>query len=250
VALALGTRENVRERAPRPELRLNLLGTVAATSVAVLAYIGALWLHLDIPHNFAGVLFAIAPSCAIPATVLLAVRARAELDEALRAVTAGLTIGCVGMILQLISFRVVSPGGGVFGTSAAGTALLFLLWHLSLPASALASMLGRPRSLRRRIGTAAGILIALLFATATPSSWALVRADGSYELGLVLGELAVIVFSGVVIFIWVRRTGLRPTATRGWITIAMVLSVYDVGLNALGHQRFSDIGGRASPSAG
>ena len=241
MAIALGTRETPRERTPRPELRLNLVGTVAATSLAVLAYIGALLANFDIPHNFSGVLFAIAPSCAIPATVLLAVRARAEQDEALRAVTAGLIIGCVGMILQLISFRVISPGGGIFATSAAGTSLLFLLWHLSLPASALASMLGRPRKLRRRIGAALGIITALLFATVIPSSWALVHADGSYSLVLVLGMISVIVFSGVVIFIWVRHTGLRPTATRGWITIAMLLSVYDVALNALGHQRFSDI---------
>jgi serine phosphatase RsbU (regulator of sigma subunit)/anti-sigma regulatory factor (Ser/Thr protein kinase) len=239
--MALGTRETPRERAPRPELRLNLMGTVAATSFAVLAYIAALLANFAIPHNFSGVLFAIAPSCAIPATVLLAVRARAEQDEALRAVTAGLVIGCVGMILQLISFRVISPGGGVFGTSAAGSSLLFLLWHLSLPASALASMLGRPRKLRRRLGAALGIVVALLFATVTPSSWALMHADGSYSLVLVLAMISVIVFSGVVIVIWVRHTGLRPTATRGWITIAMLLSVYDVALNALGHQRFSDI---------
>jgi serine phosphatase RsbU (regulator of sigma subunit)/anti-sigma regulatory factor (Ser/Thr protein kinase) len=241
VAISLGARESARERPPRPELRLNLLGTVAATSLAVIAYIGALLANFDIPHNFAGVLFAVAPSCAIPATVLLAVRARAEQDEALRAVTAGLIIGCFGMILQLISFRVISPGGGIFATSSAGTSLLFLLWHLSLPASALASMLGRPRSLRRRVGTGLGILVALLLATATPKSWSLVREDGSYSLGLVLAMVAVIIFSGVVIVIWVHQTGLRPTATRGWITIAMLLSVYDVALNALGHQRFSDI---------
>ena len=228
-------------RAPRPELRLNLLGTLAATSVAILAYVGALYANFKIPPNFSGVLFAIAPACAIPATVLLAVRARAEQDESLRAVTAGLIIGCVGMILQLMAFRTISPGGGIFATTSAGTSLLFLLWHLSLPASALASMLGTPRSVRRRIGLALGIALSVLLATATPGSWTLVRADGTYSIGLLLGMATVIVFSGVVIFMWVRRTGLRPTATRGWITIAMVLSVYDVGLNALGHQRFSDI---------
>jgi serine phosphatase RsbU (regulator of sigma subunit)/anti-sigma regulatory factor (Ser/Thr protein kinase) len=241
VAITLGAREPARERTPRPELRLNLLGTIGATSLAVLVYIGAQLSDLHLPHAFSGVLFAIAPACAIPATVLLAVRARAEQDIALRAVTAGLIIGCFGMILQLIAFRTISPGGGIFATSAAGTTLLFFLWHLSLPMSALASMLGRPRTVRRRIGLGFGILAAFLCATVVPSSWALVHADGSYSLGLVISMLALIVFTGVVIFLWVRRTGLRPTATRGWITIAMVLSVYDVGLNALGHKRFSDI---------
>jgi serine phosphatase RsbU (regulator of sigma subunit)/anti-sigma regulatory factor (Ser/Thr protein kinase) len=241
VAISLGTRESPRERAPRPELRLNLVGTIGATSLAVLVYVAAQLSNLDLPQAFSGVLFAVAPVCAIPATVLLAVRARAEQDIALRAVTAGLVIGCIGMILQLIAFRTISPGGGVFATSAAGTTLLFFLWHLSLPMSALASMLGRPRTVRRRVGLAIGIVAAFLCATVVPSSWTFVRADGSYSLGLVIAMLAVIVFTGVVIFVWVRQTGLRPTATRGWITIAMVLSVYDVALNALGHKRFSDI---------
>jgi serine phosphatase RsbU (regulator of sigma subunit)/anti-sigma regulatory factor (Ser/Thr protein kinase) len=217
------------------------VGTIGATSLAVLVYVAAQLSNLDLPQAFSGVLFAVAPVCAIPATVLLAVRARAEQDIALRAVTAGLVIGCVGMILQLIAFRTISPGGGVFATSAAGTTLLFFLWHLSLPMSALASMLGRPRTVRRRVGLAIGIVAAFLCATVVPSSWTFVRADGSYSLGLVIAMLAVIVFTGVVIFVWVRQTGLRPTATRGWITIAMVLSVYDVALNALGHKRFSDI---------
>ncbi|MCW2545856.1 MAG: Serine phosphatase RsbU, regulator of sigma subunit [Mycobacterium sp.] len=241
MAHSLSTRESSRERAPRPELRLNLLGTIGATSLAVLVYVAAQLSDLNLPEAFSGVLFAIAPVCAIPATVLLAVRARAEQDVALRAVTAGLVIGCIGMILQLIAFRTISPGGGVFATSAAGTTLLFFLWHLSLPMSALASMLGRPRTVRRRVGLAIGIVVAFLCATVVPSSWALVHADGSYSLGLVIAMLALIVFTGIVIFVWVRQTGLRPTATRGWITIAMVLSVYDVALNALGHKRFSDI---------
>jgi serine phosphatase RsbU (regulator of sigma subunit)/anti-sigma regulatory factor (Ser/Thr protein kinase) len=241
VAIALAEREAHRERAPRPELRLNLLGTIAATSLAILVYIAALLSDLDLPEAFSGVLFAAAPICAIPATVLLAVRARAEQDESLRAVTAGLIISCFGMVLQLIAFRSISPGGGVFGTSSAGTALLFLFWHLTLPAGALASMIGRPRAARRRVGMVIGIALMFVCATAFPSSWTLVHADGSYS-GLLVGSMVtVIVFTGAVIFLWVRQTGLRPTATRGWITIALVLSVYDVALNAIGHKRFSDI---------
>ncbi len=53
--------------------------------------------------------------------------------------------------------------------------------------------------------------------------------------------LAVVLFTIGVVIRWIRRNGLRPTATRGWITIAMVLSVYDLALNVLGHRRYSSI---------
>jgi hypothetical protein len=241
VVISLADRERPRERPPKPELQLNLVGTLVATSVALLAYLAALLAHLSLPSGFAIVLLTIAPTCAVPATVLMAIRARAEQDEALRAVTAGLVIASFGMVLQLLAFRSLSPGGGIFATTNAGSALLSLTWHLALPAGALAATLGRPRASRRRLGLAFGIALLLIFATSLPSTWVVVNADGSYTR-LYLGALvAVILFTIAVVIRWVRRNGLRPTATRGWITIAMVLSVYDLILNALGHQRFSSI---------
>ncbi len=238
---ALAEREATRDRPPRPELRLNLIGTVLATTLALAVYFTALLGDWSIPHSFSGVLFAVAPVCAIPATVLLAVRARAEQDESLRAVTGGLAVACLGMVLQLLAFRPISTGGGVFGTSPAGSSLLYLMWHAALPAGALASTIGRPRRARRWAGVAFGVVVLLLCATAVPESWRLVRPDNGYAPALVGGLLGVIVFTGLVLIRWVGRTGLRPTATRGWITIAMVLSMYDVAINALGRERFSDV---------
>ncbi len=81
----------------------------------------------------------------------------------------------------------------------------------------------------------------VVFATVFPASWELVKADGGYSATYVVGLLLVIVFTTSVVIRWIRRNGLRPTATRGWITIAMVLSVYDLVLNVLGHQRYSSI---------
>jgi serine phosphatase RsbU (regulator of sigma subunit)/anti-sigma regulatory factor (Ser/Thr protein kinase) len=241
VVISLAERERTHDRPPKPELQLNLLGTLAATSLALLAYLAALLAHLSLPKPFAIVLLAVAPACAIPATVVMAIRARAEQDEALRAVTAGLVIADVGMVLQLIAFRGLSPGGGVFGTTSTGSGLLNLTWHLALPSGALAATLGRPRSPRRRIGLAIGVALLFLFATSAPASWVIVKGDGSYSVAYVLALLAVILFTIGVVVRWIRRNGLRPTATRGWITIAMVLSVYDLVLNVLGHHRYSSI---------
>ncbi len=241
MVISLADRERPRDRPPKPELQLNLLGTLAATSLALLAYLVALLAHLSLPHGFAIVLLALAPACAIPATVLMAIRARAEQDEALRAVTAGLIIADVGMVLQLFAFRGLSPGGGVFATTSTGSGLLNIMWHLALPSGALAATLGRPRSSRRRIGLGAGIAIVFVFAAAPLNSWEIVKADGSYSITYVLALIAVILFTIGVVARWIRRNGLRPTATRGWITIAMVLSVYDLILNVIGHRRYSSI---------
>ena len=241
MVISLADRERPPGRQPKPDLRLNVLGVLAATSIALVAYFFALLVNFRPPPTFAGVLFTIAPACAIPATVLLSVRARAEQDDALRAVTGGLTVGCVAMVLQLTSFRPIDPGGGLFGTSTAGSSMLYVLWHVALPAGALAATIGRPRRNRRIIGVTFGIGLVVLCATIVPDSWRVVHSDGSYYGGLVIALGLVVCFTLAVVLRWMRINGLRPSATRGWITIAMVLSVYDVALNVLGHQRFGDI---------
>ena len=241
MVISLADRERPRDRQPKPDLRLNVLGVLAATSIALVAYFFALLVNFRPPPTFAGVLFTIAPAAAIPATVLLAVRARAEQDDALRAVTAGLTVGCFAMLLQLTSFRPISPGGGLFGTSTAGSSMLYVVWHVALPAGALAATIGRPRRTRRIIGVTFGVGVVILCATIVPDSWKVVHSNGSYYGGLVIALALVVCFTLAVVLRWMRINGLRPSATRGWITIAMVLSVYDVALNVLGHQRFGDI---------
>ena len=167
MVISLAGSERLRDRAPKPEIQLNLLGTLAATSLALLAYLGALLGHLSLPSGFAIVLLAIAPSCAIPATVLMAIRARAEQDEALRAVTAGLAVACVGMVLQLMAFRVDRVrAAGFSAPQTAGTALIYLLWHLALPAGALAADRRASPTHAGGVGVAIGIgILALLFAT-------------------------------------------------------------------------------------
>ena len=140
--------EAARDLAWRPELRINLVRALSATSLALVTYLIALVADLSLPPNQSVVFFTIAPAAAVPATVLLAVRARAEQDEPLRAVTAGLAVACVGMVLQLAAFRVLSPGGGIFATTASGSAMLYLLWHLALLGGVFGATAGRPRTSR------------------------------------------------------------------------------------------------------
>ncbi len=194
--ISLADRERPRDRPPKPELQLNLLGTLAATSLALLAYLAALLAHLSLPSAFAVVLLAIAPACAIPATVLLAIRARAEQDEALRAVTAGLVIACVGMVLQLLAFRELSPGGGIFATRGSGKraaqpdvapgAAGGCAWCHARPAPVPAP----PHRAGRRCRDPARVRRLRI-----PRSWVVVKDDGSYTAVYVVALVAVILFT-------------------------------------------------------
>ena len=199
MVISLADRERPPARSPKPDSRLNVLGTLAATSLALVAYFFALLVNFKPPPTFAGVLFTIAPACAIPAAVLLAVRARAEQDDALRAVTAGLAIGCFAMVLQLTSFRPISPGGGIFDTSTAGSSMLYIVWHVALPAGVLAATIGRPRASRRTFGLIFGVVVTLLCAIVIPNSWQVVHSDGSYYGGLIIALALVMVFTLAVV---------------------------------------------------
>jgi uncharacterized protein YigA (DUF484 family) len=241
VVISLAEPERVREPGSRPELRINVLGTLAASSLALLAYLLALVLDLNPPPNLAIVFYTIAPAAAIPATVLLAVRARAEQDEPLRGVTAGLTIASVALVLQLAANRSVAPGGGIFETGVSASAILYLYWHLALLGGVAGATMGRPRTNRRRVGLVIGIALAIVIAAAVPSSWTLVYANGDYSGVLVGLMITEIVLTLLVVLRWVRRSGLRPTATRGWITVTLVLSLYDLVLIVIGRQRLSDL---------
>ena len=79
--------------------------------------------------------------------------------------------------------------------------------------------IGRPRGRRRRIGLAFGIaLAARLRDRRARLLGGGARRRQLLRLAYVLALVAVIVFTVGVVLRWIRRNGLRPTATRGWIT--------------------------------
>ena len=78
-------------------------------------------------------MLAAAPAFALVALVALELRLREAPDPWLAWFSAGLAAGLVAMTLQLVSFPLVDPGGGPFGTGADSNAALYLLFHLSSP---------------------------------------------------------------------------------------------------------------------
>ena len=228
--------------ASSPEPHVNLLAALAATFFAAVAYAVGVSTSFPPARGFAVVLFTVTPTCAIASAGLLALRARAEQDEGLRWTAVGLCIGSLAMVLHLISFHAVAAGGGVFGTQDQERACLFLAWHIAFPLGALAGALGAP-SRWRRPWLAAGAIAILVVAQrwAIPSSPRLVRPDGNFTTALNICQLLVVVFTLATILVWIRRTGLRPTAARGWVTVALALSAYDVVLNAASLHRYSSV---------
>ena len=227
-------------RTPSPVRRLNVLLALGTAAVACLLYVAALFTEVLPPRGLAVAFFAAAPLFAAVALWILVLRNRLDSEPTIGWVCTGLGVGILAMVLQLVSFPAVSPGGGLLGTGDQGSAALYLLFHLSLGAGAAAGALRVPPRWRW-VALAAGVLLALLLALDVVPLPMLLRPDGSFT-----GLLKVIeyVLAGVLAgcaVLWLRMAGPVPPALQGWIGVALSLAVYDVVLNALGGARYAPV---------
>ena len=131
-------------RMPRPEPRLNLTIALLAAAGAAMAYLAALYTDALPPRSITVALVASVPVSALVALVIVGSRAVAEDDPRLRWVGTGLGLSLAGLVLQLIAFPLVTPGGGPLRTSPDGVAALYLLFHVALAGCALAGALSAP----------------------------------------------------------------------------------------------------------
>ena len=225
-------------RRPRPERRLDLYAAVAVAALASVAYLVALMLDAVPPRGLSVVFFAAAPISAAFALVVLAARWRAERDPALSWVSAGLAVGWLAMVLQLISFPTVNPGGGPLGTNDQSSAALYLMFHLALPMGALAGALRAP-VVWRLPAAALGIGFTVLLAVNAIPLPTLLRPDTSFTPPLLGVEYGMAVFTTIVAVTWIRRAGRDATTLRGWVGVALSLATYDLLFNAFAAERFS-----------
>jgi serine phosphatase RsbU (regulator of sigma subunit) len=227
-------------RRPRPERRLDLYVAVAIGALASLAYAVALSFDVVPPRGLSVVFFAAAPISAAFAVVVIGMRWRAEADPALSWVSAGLAVGWFAMVLQLVSFPAVLPGGGPLGTSDQSSAALYLLFHLAFVGGALAGALGAPASWRLP-ALVLGAAVAVLLAVDLVPLPVLLRKDTTFTPLLLATEYVVVAFTAVVAVAWVRRAGRSATTLRTWVGVALSLALYDVLLNAFAAERFSAV---------
>jgi serine phosphatase RsbU (regulator of sigma subunit)/anti-sigma regulatory factor (Ser/Thr protein kinase) len=227
-------------RRPRPERRLNLYAAIGVGALASLVYLGALLLDLVPPRGLSVVFFAAAPISAAFAIVVIGARWRAERDPALGWASAGLAVGWVAMVLQLVSFPAVTPDGGPLGTGDQSNAALYLMFHLAFACGALAGALGAS-VVWRWPAIVAGLGLTVVLALDWIPLPVLLRADTTFTAPLLGLEYGMAAFTALVAVVWIRRAGRQATALRGWVGVALSLAVYDLVLNAFAAERFSAV---------
>ena len=227
-------------RVPRPEPRLNLRIALVAAAGAALAYLAALYTDALPPRSILVPLVASVPVSALVALVIVRSRAAAEDDLRLRWVSAGLAVSFAGLLLQLIAFPLVAPGGGPFTTSPDGVAALYLAFHISL---AVAALLGALRAPRRWLlpATVLGLVLTGALALDLIPLPNLVQGSGRFTRTLTVVELLLAAGTLVCTLVWLRRVGRTPRLLHGWVGIALSLSAYDLILNAATTERFEPV---------
>jgi serine phosphatase RsbU (regulator of sigma subunit)/anti-sigma regulatory factor (Ser/Thr protein kinase) len=228
------------ERPARPQTRVNLLGALAATAVAVAALVVALVVEISPPHELAALVTAVVPVLGVVALPIVVSRARAEHDSDLAWFGAGLAVSVGAAALQTLSFPGVLGAGGPLHTGASGNALLYLAMHAAMAVGVLVGALGVPGRYRRWF-VAAGHLLVLVSALGVLPLPRLVLAGGRYSSALIAAQLLVAWLIAVAAVVWVRRSGPSVTALRGWAGVALSLSGYDVLLSAISGQRYSSV---------
>jgi serine phosphatase RsbU (regulator of sigma subunit) len=227
-------------RSTRPDRRIDVYLLLAATFVAVAAYIGALLLEVLPPRGLTVAFFAATPIFAAFALAVLATRGRAEQDERLSWVSAGLAAGIVAMVLQVISFPAVAPDGGPLGTSDDSSAFLYLLFHLTFGAAAIAGALGAPIAWRVP-SVVVGCVLAVLIAIDAIPLPELIRGGTVFTPLLIWVEIVLAAVIAGATMLWVVRVGRSAAALNGWVGVALSLSFYDVALNAISGERFEAV---------
>src|SRR5512134_1479909 len=103
-------------RRDRPQGRFNLVAGVAVALAAALAYFAALTVRSVPPPSAAASLFTAGPVLCLVALVVYWSVSRDRAEPAVRWAAAGLAVCLAALTLQYISFPIVSPAGGPFGT--------------------------------------------------------------------------------------------------------------------------------------
>ena len=216
------------------------MAAVVITAVACLVLLLALATRLESSPGVSVALFTLAPAGATVALVILGYCARAFDDVLLRWFAAGLTVAVTALLLQLISYPLVSVDGGPLGTSGSGSASLYVLFHLGPAVAAIAAVLhARPSAIP--VFTTVGVLAALTFATDLVPLPVMIRPDATFTPLLIGLEWATAACLLVAAALWARTVGRSPSGLHAWVGVFLFVATYDVVFNAIGGARFTSI---------
>ncbi len=234
----LASVREIRGRRPLAPPSFNLVAGLAATTLAAgLLLLGMLTTDVP-PPSFSIVFFAWAPTGAAVALPIVAARAHRDQDAMLGWFAAGLFVCGLAMVLQVVSLPTVDPAGGLLETGQQSNAALYLLFHLALYAAAGAAAAGVPAR-GAWVFLASGTGLAVAFAMdAIPLPELLGPSTQDYTDLLIGVEVALAVVGIAALAGWVGRSGSPTSPIRAWIGLALVLSVFELVLNAVAAQRY------------
>jgi len=224
---------------PRETLRRGLLlGTAGAAALASVAFFAAAP-ALPALAQAVPALLTFAVVAAVGSAWLLRVHEDMDPDPALRWAEAGYALSGVAMLLSVISFPTIAPGGGLLGTGPSQSAALNLSWHLVIAVMTLIGTFASPALSRwRGLAVTIGLAVVLL-AASDLAEVGLVADDGAYTVlfrGLLTVTAAV---SAVATWRWVIVAGREPTWPRAWVAVSLLLLTWDLVLYGFAERRLS-----------
>jgi serine phosphatase RsbU (regulator of sigma subunit)/anti-sigma regulatory factor (Ser/Thr protein kinase) len=224
------------------ERQPHLVALVWASAVCLL--ITLCWLAAPMVPSPASliILQTVTPTCTIAAAAVLALRARLEQDQALRWCAVGLFVAASAQLLQLIAFSKVSPGGGVFGSHPTNSSMLNLYWHVAIALGVLAGGFPAFRHWRRP-ALVIGVVIAVLLAQPwlAPAPRAFTHPDGWFTPLLIVLQLLVMLLLALAAVRWAERSGQRATAASGFVTVTLVMCIYDLLVSTVAHKAYAPL---------
>jgi hypothetical protein len=231
---------DVGPRGERLVHRVDLVSAGAVTLLASAAYLVAILTQIQPTRGFAVTLFTIAPVAGAVALAILWYTGRTFNDPLLRWYAVGLAVAVPAMLLQLISFPIVSRRGGPFGTDGDSSAALYLLFHLAPALAALAGVRRLAARWARPIVLAGGALAFLLALDLVPLP-VLLATDASYSTTLLVLEGLTAAVILVAAAAWTRAVGRAPSALHAWVSVSLMLSFADMLFNLLAAERFTPV---------
>lgn len=238
VSRALGGAGRIRQAVVPPDLSFDLRTALAVTLLAGVACLAILSVGEPPPVASSIVLLTVAPLCALLALPVMSGRSRAEEDLALEWVAGGLSVACLALFLQLVSFPAVAAGGGPLRTDGDGNAALYLIFHAWLYGSGLAGALGAPKKALTpaRIAGAGCTLLAALNLVPTPD---LLTLQETYTPELIVAEWVLVGLGVMAVVAWARAGGRFLTPLRGWVGVGLLVSTYELTFNVLAARRYN-----------
>lgn len=227
----------------RPAHTVNAVAIPVATIVAavVVALVGAVAEPLQGLLPTAVIVYTVAFLAAVLVGYLLGVTTRVRHEPLLEWMTPGYFVAALGVGLTAVSLPSFLRGGDMLNTGPNAAAALYLVWHATLIAFAVAALAQpQPAATWRRWLVAIGVGVTILAAlepVGVPMP-GLARPDGTFTTTYRVAVSALLFAAVAVTVAWMRRVAQRASWSEAWITIGLAFLLWDLALDVAAYRFF------------